>query len=112
MRLTSGSIKATGWSQRCRAVRRRDRRDLASGGAVGSARELVGARAAMVARFLCPEAERGREEGGGNGRVRAERQQRRPSMRSAAGHGSRSRAVRGEHAAATACPCRTPHADV
>jgi hypothetical protein len=61
MWLTPGSIKATGWSQRCRAVRRRDGRDLVSGGAVGSARELAGVGATMAARFLRFEAERGRE---------------------------------------------------
>jgi hypothetical protein len=40
MRLTSGSIKSTGWSRRCRAVWRRGGRDLVSGGAVVSASEL------------------------------------------------------------------------
>jgi hypothetical protein len=44
MRLTSGSIKATGWSRRCRAVWRSGGRDLGSGGAVVSARGDGGAR--------------------------------------------------------------------
>jgi hypothetical protein len=39
MRLTSGSIKATGWSRRCRAVWRGGGHDLVSGGAVVSTRE-------------------------------------------------------------------------
>jgi hypothetical protein len=40
MRLTLGSIQPTDRSRKCRTVRRRDGRDLVSGGAVGSAREL------------------------------------------------------------------------
>jgi hypothetical protein len=40
MRLTSGTIKATGWSRRCRVVWRRGGCDLVSGGVVVSAREL------------------------------------------------------------------------
>jgi hypothetical protein len=50
MRLTSGSIKATGGV-------RSGGRDLVSGGAVVSARELAGVGAAMAAQFLCVEAE-------------------------------------------------------
>jgi hypothetical protein len=42
MRLTSGSNQSTGWSRRCRVARRRDGRDLVSGGAVVSAHELAG----------------------------------------------------------------------
>jgi hypothetical protein len=40
MWLTSGSIKATGWSRRCRAVWQRGGHDLVSGGVVVSVREL------------------------------------------------------------------------
>jgi hypothetical protein len=61
MRLTSGSIQSTDWSRRCRVARRRDERDLVSGGAVGSARELTGVGATMAARCLRFAAERGRE---------------------------------------------------
>jgi hypothetical protein len=43
------------------ALWRRDGRDLVSGGAVVSVRELAGVGVAMAARFLCVEAERGRE---------------------------------------------------
>jgi hypothetical protein len=57
MRLTSGSIKVTGWSRRCRTVWRREGRDLVSGGAVVSARELAGVGTAMAARFVRVEAE-------------------------------------------------------
>jgi hypothetical protein len=39
MRLTSGSITATDWSRRCRAVWWSEGRDLVSGGAVVSARK-------------------------------------------------------------------------
>jgi hypothetical protein len=39
MRLTSGSIKATGWPRRCKAVWWSGGRDLVSGGAVVSTRE-------------------------------------------------------------------------
>jgi hypothetical protein len=42
-------------------ARRRDERDLVSGGAVGSARELAGVGATMAARCLRFAAERGRE---------------------------------------------------
>jgi hypothetical protein len=61
MRLTSGSIQPTDGSRRCRTGRRRDGRGLASGGAVGSARELAGVGATMAAWFLRLEAGRGRE---------------------------------------------------
>jgi hypothetical protein len=70
----------------------------------GDAHERVGAASAMAAPFspLC----RREREGGGNGWVRSGRRQRNPSRRSAAGQGARSRAVRGGHAAATACDCQ------
>jgi hypothetical protein len=60
MWLTSGSIKASGGSRRCRAVRQRNRRDLVGGGAVENTRELAGVGAAMAARFWRFETERGR----------------------------------------------------
>jgi hypothetical protein len=56
-----------------------------------------------------PLCRREREGGGGNGWVRSERQQRCPSMRSAAGQGARSRAARGGHAAEAACPRSDMH---
>jgi hypothetical protein len=66
MRLTSGSIKATGWSRRCTAVRRRDGRDLVGGGAVGNTRELAGVGAAMAARFLHLKPNEGGRGNGGS----------------------------------------------